>query len=64
MDFAAGLIVGLVFVAAYRLHSYGEILPNSTNETVVAAWLKILAVISIVTLGLWLVLTLVQRFPD
>ena len=58
------LSASLIFVIPYRLIRHRSIMPRATEDSVAAAWLKILVIMFVVTVGLWIVLTLVQGFPD
>ena len=64
MVFVASAFAGLLVAAAYRLLRRRTIMPKLADEPLAAAWLKILAIIFSVTAGLWVALTLMERFPD
>lgn len=63
MVFACSFFIGLVAVSAYRLFRHGTILP-AANESRGGVWLKMAALACPIVIGVWVALTLVQRFPD
>lgn len=64
MVFAASFFSGVFVAAAYRLLRGRRVIPDRGEGNLVGAWLKILLIISVVTAGIWIFLTLLQRFPD
>lgn len=64
MNFVAALLAGVLFASIYRLLRHKVIIPNSKSESLLVAWSKILAIIFVVTIVLWIVVILLQNFPD
>lgn len=64
MSLVIALFPAILLTISYRLVRHGVIIPSAAHECVATAWLKIFTVTFIVAVGLWIVLTLVQNFPD
>lgn len=64
MNLVFSLLAGFLLTILYRLFRHGTIIPSAAHERAKIAWLKTFTIIFIVAVGLWIVLTLIQNFPD
>ena len=62
--FLVSLILGIFLAFAYRKTSHKSILPKADSENPYAAWLKIVAVVSVPISIIWVVERALQSFPD
>ncbi len=63
MVFACSVFIGLLSALAYRALRHGTIRPTA-GERRVEVWSKMAFFACPIGLGVWVALTLVERFPD
>ena len=64
MNLVLALLAGVLLAISYRLVRHRAVFPHAAREHVALAWLKVFSIIFVVAAGLWIVLILIQNFPD